>query len=542
MQNLKDLKKYILRNIDENWSTLEKVRFVYIEAGKVLQKHTEFFLTVDDKLSNGLSSRSLDKVFMGRTSSEEWNKMICKTGAEFIKDVLSFLGISSQLVETVGYQKIKGMKHHLHHYFLSVNVDGKNIFLTPAADYFNIQNGLCTLRFGSEISYLLDGKPFYKSPTGEIPHITLSREEIQKIDEKLGYTTRIVTNTRKGEKVEHLYYDDIIRRDKYAYINMLAMDTDFYLGLFPVDDSDNPIKIISDKRNNWNDIINYICEEVGHRIASIEGIKYEFYNYINRSNFNEWLMYMDCLFDKSAYKNEEYYYANPNLILNKARKLCTTIINFCNKNVNSDDKDTILKFRESYTREVTDLSTHFIDSKYVIEPINRDEYVSNTYINHKLKTILYNVFNVNSGFTEPMNRQGYSEQIEFFKKAIEMMFPELSKKNLFKRDEDFKLHPIFKRIRLFTYRNKKTNNYGVYIGITNSHTEEKNSSVIWYKYNLADNILEKTSLVNITMESSESGKYEIISSRLKNVINSVRAIEDAGNRVANKPKKTMTLK
>ena len=127
MKNLKDLKKHIIRNIDPKWTTLEKVRYVYLESGKNLQKHTEFYLTIDDKLSNGLNARELDKVLLGRLKSEEWNKMLCKTGAEFIKEVLNYLGISSQLVETVGYTKIKGMKNHLHHYFLSVNIDGKNI-------------------------------------------------------------------------------------------------------------------------------------------------------------------------------------------------------------------------------------------------------------------------------------------------------------------------------------------------------------------------------------------------------------------------------
>ena len=158
MKNIKELKKHILSNINPNWSTLEKVRFVYVESGKYLQKHTEFFLTVDDKLTETkLNPKKLDRIYMGRLNSDEWNKMLCKTGAEFIKDVLNILGIESQLVETVKYTKIKGMKHHLHHYFLCVNVGGYNIFLTPAADYANIQIGFGTLRFGSEISYLVDG-------------------------------------------------------------------------------------------------------------------------------------------------------------------------------------------------------------------------------------------------------------------------------------------------------------------------------------------------------------------------------------------------
>ena len=91
------------------------------------------------------------------------------------------------------------------------------------------------------------------------------------------------------------------------------------------------------------------------------------------------------------------------------------------------------------------------------------------------------------------------------------------------------IHPIFKRMNLYTYRNKENGNYGVYIGISDSNEEDGNP-IFWYKYNLVNNILERTSLINITAESSKSGKYEIISNRLKNVINNIRDIEEAGNK------------
>lgn len=528
MKNLKDLKKHIIRNIDPKWTTLEKVRYVYLESGKNLQKHTEFYLTIDDKLSNGLNSRELDKVLLGRLKSEEWNKMLCKTGAEFIKEVLNYLGISSQLVETVGYTKIKGMKNHLHHYFLSVNVDGKNIFLTPAADYFNIQNGLCTLRFGSEISYLLNGEPFYKSNIGEIPHIVLSKEEIKELDDKIGYTTKVATQTRKGEVVETMYIDDIMKKDRDSYINILSLEAPFYNEIINELTKDG-IKSISDKRNNWNNVINIICERVGKRISDISGKPYEFTEYVNRGNYNEWFKYMNNFFDKGSYKNTEVIYSNPNLILNKANKLCQLLISFCNKNVDSDDKETILSFRNSFNKNIMELSKHFIDPRFVIEPKNKDDYVSSTYINHKFKTMMPILFNTNSGLQDKFNTEGYSEQIEYFKKCIEYLFMELNKKNLLEEDDDIKIHPIFKRMNLYTYRNKENGNYGVYIGISDSNEEDGNP-IFWYKYNLVDNILERTSLINITAESSKSGKYEIISNRLKNVINNIRDIEEAGNK------------
>ena len=53
MKNLKELKKYIISTINPNWTNLEKIRYVYIISGKYLQKHTEFFLTLDNKLIEG---------------------------------------------------------------------------------------------------------------------------------------------------------------------------------------------------------------------------------------------------------------------------------------------------------------------------------------------------------------------------------------------------------------------------------------------------------------------------------------------------------
>ena len=528
MRNLKELKKHILSTINPNWTNLEKIRYVYIISGKYLQKHTEFFLTLDNKLEEGkLSSKRLDKVYMGRLKTDEWNKMVCKTGAEFIKDVLSSLGINSTLVETVRYTKVSGMKNHLHHFFLCVNTGDFNIFLTPAADYSLIQNGFCTLRFGSEISFLVDGERFYKS-NYEIPHKTLTRKDMKKLDDVIGFTTKIVKNTRNGEVIQTYYIDDIIKNNKNYYDDYLAMQTPFYNSIIPLNNDNSGIKYLSDKKNNWNDIINIICMEVGYKISEITSIQYNYNDYVSRNDINKWIEYMNNMFDKSEYNTKELYYSNPNLIFNKARSLCNTIINFCGKDLSELEKEEYILYRNMFVKQLTDLSKHFIDSKYVIEPKDKNNYVSNACINHKFSNFFPYILNANSGYKDDISSEGFSEQNEFVKRTIELMFEDLNRKNLLKvDDEDFKLNPIFKRVNTYTYKNKD-NKYGIYFSISDSNIEGYTSSY-WYKYNLAENTFERTSLSKIAIESSKIGKYEIISNRLKNVLNRIDDIEEAGN-------------
>ena len=516
MQNLKELKKHIISNINPSWSNIEKVRYAYLESGKYLQKHTEFFLSVDDKLTvTKLSPKILDKIYMGRLNSDEWNKMVCKTAAEFLKDVLDELNIKSTLVETVDYIKLKGMKNHLHHYTLAINVDGNNIFVTPASDYPYIKRGMSTKHFGISVPFVLDDEQIYKGH--EIPHIVLSKEELRKIDEKIGYITRIEKTDKKGiPDYKSDYIDDLIKNNRYLYINILAETTSFYQSILPDDEEKRVIKSLSNPANNWNFIIDNICNRVGKRIAQITGTKYDSKDFISRAKFNDWYQRVESLYNADDYKQSEIYYANPNLLLNKSKALVNSIILFYDKVIKGKvtGKD-MESFNSTFTRLVSETSKHFIDSKFVIEPKDINEYVPNIYINHKFITLFPILTDVNNGYETCFVNEGFSEQTEILKRTIELMFLELNSKNILKvPDPSFKYSPILKRINLYTARKRNTNDYITYISITDSDNIG-NSTSYWYKYDFIQNTLEKTHLVKIALESSIHGQYEIISNRLK---------------------------
>ncbi len=536
MNNIKELKKHILSNIDEEWTTLEKVRYVYLEAGKYLQKHTEFFFTLDNKLTESrLSPKKLDKVYMGRLKKEEWNKMVCKTAAEFIKDVLDELKIKSTLVETTNYIKVKGMKNHLHHYSLCIDIDGNNIFATPASDFSYIKEGMSTKHFGISVPYIVDGEAFYKGD--EIPHITLSKQELKEIDDKIGYTTKYMKpNKKETNEIKTDYVDDIIKNEKNVYIDYMASKTKFYQSIMPYDESKREFKHFSDPRNNWNFVIDNICQRTGKRIGEITGNKYKHLDFVGRTNFKEWCDYIESLYDSKDYKTNEVFYANPNLLYQKAKALCNSIILFYNDLVNRKVYDEeIKKFNITFLRLLSQTAVHFIDEKYVIEPKNSNEYVSNIYINHKFTTFFPLMVDANSGYKSDLSYKGFSEQNEIIKKTIEMLFSELNSKNLLKEeDPSFKYSPIFKRINLYSAKRKGEDSYCIYFEITDSDASV-NSSNYWYKYDLGDNVFGPTSPVKIVLESS---KYAILSNRLKSGISDLEEIGETGSN-SNKNKKIM---
>ena len=527
MNNLKELKRHIIENIHDDWSTIEKVRYVYIESGKFLQKHTEFFFTIDDKLETKLSPKKLDKIYMGRLGAQEWNKMVCKTGAEFIKSVLDELRIKCNLVETVDYIKIKGMKHHLHHFTLAIDVDGKNIFVTPASDYPYIKEGMSTKHFGIDVPYISDGEIFYKGR--EIPHITLTKNELREIDEKIGYLTPILKLNKSGvDELKSEYLDDITKNDRNYYIDYLAQNTNFYQSIMPSDDDKKEFKVFSDPRNNWNFVIDNICKRTGKRIAHITGTKYKHMEFVSRTNFKTWCEYVESLFNKDDYNSKEVFYANPTLLLHKSKALVNSIILFYNKIIhNSYSCEEITSFKSTFLRLLNETSKHFIDQRFVIEPKDKDNYVSNTYINHKFSIFFPEWMNANNGADRKDNFSGFSEKNEIIKRMIETMFQELNSKNILKEpDPSFSLSPIFKRINLYSVKKKTTDDYVIYFSITDSDTLGKHSSY-WYKYDVTNNTFEKTSVSKMITDTFKDKKYEILSNRLKSELLELEEREDS---------------
>ena len=85
----------IIYSTNNFWSDLEKARYVYTEVGKIVEKNTEFFLTQAQKLqSNALSKEEMERIHEvseNMFESEDWWRIICKSGAALLKIIFDRL-------------------------------------------------------------------------------------------------------------------------------------------------------------------------------------------------------------------------------------------------------------------------------------------------------------------------------------------------------------------------------------------------------------------------------------------------------------------
>lgn len=145
----------IVAAIDPAWDKLQKIRFVYLELGKYLEKNADFF--ENSKLLNyGYSEDEMaaiyydDKLYeANRVNARKQYQVICKSAALFLKRTFDKLGIDAEYVHTVG------SVDNILHWFIVVKDDaGEQYFLTLAADLPYIKNNFPTVHFGNDIKCL----------------------------------------------------------------------------------------------------------------------------------------------------------------------------------------------------------------------------------------------------------------------------------------------------------------------------------------------------------------------------------------------------
>ena len=129
---------YVIGNVNDSWPTLYKIRYVYLELGKLLQKDTDFFFSVDHKLEEqNLTLEDIERVYCDDKSAGDL-KVICRSAAYILQNVYEKLGIKSELIKSnnnVIDVNFDDKNVIIHHWFLAVYDDnGKVYFLTLASD------------------------------------------------------------------------------------------------------------------------------------------------------------------------------------------------------------------------------------------------------------------------------------------------------------------------------------------------------------------------------------------------------------------------
>ena len=207
-----------------NFSLNEKIRYAYIELGKLVHKDVLFFYTIGNKL-DGKGEEHIkyptDKVTEMMNDSNYFDYLvICKTVADMLKHIFDKCGIESEIrkeTKTKEYVDENGRKVEIVHYFLcATGEEGKKYALTLTADLANIQIGRQTAHFGNLIKrmrkekYYDDaGKEQYREvPAYEgekIDFTEMSPAELWLLDAKIGYLKDFSIN--HGKIINPAYTD-----------------------------------------------------------------------------------------------------------------------------------------------------------------------------------------------------------------------------------------------------------------------------------------------------------------------------------------------
>ena len=190
----------IINKMPKNLSKIEKAYYVYLELGKILSENPEFVFNNREE-----KERSYNDV----TDSKYYG--ICKSISELYVSILKDkrIGISADLVKEYP-------ENTLTHIDAILKIDGKNYIANLISDLSRIKTSRRVNNFGYDLSrYVQDPiikeeNEFYlkrlEQHYGKIDSLT--REDIEKLDKKLGYSFFVPKISKENER--GIYTEDTI--------------------------------------------------------------------------------------------------------------------------------------------------------------------------------------------------------------------------------------------------------------------------------------------------------------------------------------------
>ncbi len=240
-------------NSKSDWGNNEKIRFAYVELGKLVHKDIFFFYTIQYNLLNGKEELQYDIDTIDRIINSEDNfdyKVICKNSADMLKYIFDHVGIESEIKRTtkVSIYKDGDKEVQINHYFIvATGDDDKKYFMTLNPDLPNIQIGKRTSHFANNIPYIQ--KETIENENGEkvevsfqayegekIDNSTMSPEEIRELDEKIGYqfinyNGEYVYTDELFDILESNYRYNFRSLNDGEYLDTIRCETPFYYDL-----------------------------------------------------------------------------------------------------------------------------------------------------------------------------------------------------------------------------------------------------------------------------------------------------------------------
>ncbi len=554
---------YIINGVKEEWTVLEKIRYVYLELGKILYKNTDFFFSADKKLGDkNLTIEEMEQIYEDKKDSGDL-KVICRSAAYILQKVYDILGIKSELIKSnnniINYED-DGKSLEINHWFLAVyDEDGKAYFLTLASDLPYIQMGMQTKHFASNIPYTKtqkNGKVIQVYCGEEIKHTVLSDAQLREVDKNVGYLKYYYNydeSYRLSKDISLNYTDADINmlaselKSNKLYYDIEIQNTRFYRKLMEFRNGDKELSLYGRKKDSldkedWDVWVKKLCKLVHKKIEQI--IEYKIYikTYYNEENWNyrEWLYDMCIQLQRHLFQNlksdhselylsGEFNYSKWSRSMKKILQSESEIYDIDNVLLMLDKTNILVSSielgqpTEKFMKVFTMLAYHFLNRNYVLESNVNGNKVTSKYIGHKFSVLFKKIFSCNDG-TIDFNRMNYSEQTVIIKMVLEKMFPELNVANAAIGDEyDEQYTVIQNRIQVYAVKNKTSDEYAFIFHIVGD--ESRNDLYddafddCYYFYNPKENIFKVTNILNI------GNDYTIISNRLKTRIEDMENIE-----------------
>ncbi len=420
---LEQVKKEILSGVNPQWNKDQKLRYVYMKAGKYLTKNAAFFYSLSGKLKEmSLTFEQLKEKYVLNQVSR--NEVICKSTSLFLKDIYEELGIEVKLMKSDEYEQIfsEDRKEYLdiYHYFLCcTGENNKKYFLTLSSDLMNIQNNWQTQHFASAMEYHLrevHGKKAVAYQGEPIQETVLSLPELLALDESIGLITdKDAARLPKGG--EHfVYYENGVSQDsislsdspfvyqrirgltstKSGYSRYLSQNTDFYHEFFLFEMPDGKKLSLSDKR------ISEFTEKELEAWYTFTGNRVE---KIPSNHQEEILKKISIIYEK----------------LKTIRKRALQVPNIKDQEEKETEMARIRKMTSSCYKLLNAISYYFVDSAHK-DPEGKEE-ITTEYLKYRFENLFADFMMFNQEEPSMLSRcNGLAEKLELMDRVLMDLF------------------------------------------------------------------------------------------------------------------------
>ncbi len=444
-----------------SWSKNVIMRYAYIALGRIVQKDTMFFYTIQ----NNLLSKEKDDL---RYSRDEISrlintpdlfdyKVVCRNSAEMLAYILNNCGVEAEVRKTLVAANYKGII--VNHYFVVATGDmDKKYFLTLNPDLPNIKLGRKTSKFAYEVKYRIDndyidgggnfGKQYYEGD--EVDFSVLSEAEIKELDRQIGYPDNLVMNSDGTVSNEYtdIFMEKLIEmyKNNSDYIDYVTHQTSFYEIISRLLNENKTLNEVLKEKPSLNkediyaldfkisDISDDVWEDVKTFILnSIISKIYKEYNVRSGTDFDALLADRNYSEISKTFSRElltrvdtnetgKMGSLNPFFTMRKMVKLFGVIDVFIdNKNLSKEDYK---KYKEQFGKCLSDVFVAFVDKKI----LPNEGSLSSTYLTNKIIYAFNSIFDI--GMKTDFNEIGLAEQVAVIKELLEIILSDI------KRDEN----------------------------------------------------------------------------------------------------------